>query len=768
MTEYGHFNDIGNEYIITDYNTPRPQMNYVWNSRMLSGINHFGGGDGAYGNRAASYIDPEGKSRAILIRDGNRYFYIRDEETGEYWNPGWYPSKTEIDNYSCTHGIGYSRIHGEKNGISAEILGFIGNSAPAEMWTLKVKNTNNTPKKVKLYSFVDFSLEGYSRYSEYDSYVHTDFYDEYNMIYATNTAQERPHNFFDGYIASNVKVSGFESSRKEFLGRYGSIFEPETVKEGVCKNSLAACELMVGVLEHTLELGMNEEKEIKVIIGSSNSLEFARKNANKLLSENEFKKQLQAVIEEKQAMFDRITVKTPVEKINEITNYWVKNQIQLCCEAGRSTGKGFRDQLQDSWGIASFNNELARAKILETLQHQYSDGRCVRGWLPLDHHIYSDGPAWIAPTINAYVKETGDFDFLDIEVPYLDEGIATVWEHILLACRYSTGDLGEHKLVKAHDGDWNDSLNGIGTGGKGESVWTSIAICYALKNTIEIARCVKNDTAVVKEMEERYKVLKNSINENAWDGNWYLAAYNDLGEKVGTHTEKEGFIYLNSQTWAILAGICDEEMKEKCMASVAKYLDSPYGPLTLYPAYNSYNPNIGRLTGFVPGIWENGTPYCHGGTFKIVADCVLGEGNRALETLMKIMPDSEGNPSTHSGCEPYVFTNMYFGPENPRRGETAFAWVTGTAGWMFRVVTQYMLGFHPSYNGFEIHPCIPSEWKECHMVRKFRNDTYNITLLNPDSRQNGVKEITVDGKKCGGCYIELAGDGKIHEVIVTM
>jgi len=766
MKKYGKFGN--KEFIITDYNTPRPQLNYVWNSRMLSGINHFGGGDGAYGNRAASYIDPEGKGRAILIRDGNRYFYVRDEETGDVWNPGWYPSKTDIDNYRCTHGIGYSKIYGEKNGVGVELFGFIGDTSPAELWTVTIKNTTNETKNIKLYSFVDFSLEGYSRYSEYDSYVHTEFIPELNMIYAANTAQERPHTFFDGYIATNTEISGFESSRKAFFGNYGSIYEPLTVKEGKCKNSLAACELMVGVLEHNISLEPNANKIIKIVIGSADTQEFAKNTAKMLLADNEFEQQFKKLIDEKQVMFDRIMIETPVEKINEITNYWVKNQIQLCCEAGRSTGKGFRDQLQDSWGIASFNETLAKNKILETLRHQYSDGRCVRGWLPLDHHIYSDGPAWIAPAINAYIKETGDFDFLDIEVPYLDEGTATVWEHILLACRYSTEDLGEHKLVKAHDGDWNDSLNGIGTGGKGESVWTSIAMCYALKNTIEIADNVKKDSSISEEMAKRYEVLKNSINENAWDGEWYLAAYNDLGEKVGTNTEKEGFIYLNSQTWAVLAGVCDGEKTEKCMASVERYLTSPYGPLTLYPAYNSYNPNIGRLTGFVPGIWENGTPYCHGGTFKIVADCILGRGNSAVEELMKIMPDSETNPSTHSGCEPYVFTNMYFGPENPRRGETAFAWVTGTAGWMFRVVTQYMFGFHPSYDGFYVNPCIPSDWKECSMVRMFRNDIYNITLLNPDGKQNGVTGITVDGEEIDGSYIKLKNDGKEHNVVITM
>lgn len=766
MKKYGYFND--KEFVITDFNTPRPQMNYVWNNRMMSGINHFGGGIGAYGNRTASYIDPEGKSRAILIRDGNRYFYIRDEETGEYWNPGWYPSKTPIENYSCTHGIGYSKISGTKNGITTDILGFVGTDKPAELWTVSLTNNSDTKKAIKTYSFIEFSLEGYARYSEYDSYVYTEYFEENNMIYAANTAQERPHSFFDGYIASNIKPSGFESSKRAFLGTYGSIHTPKTVENGKCTNSLAACELMVGVLEHSFALLPGETTSFNVVFGSADSPSYAKETAAALLADEEFNKQLSTILNKKQDMFNKITIETPVEKINNMINYWVKNQVQLCCEAGRATGKGFRDQLQDSWGIVAFNKELAKEKILETLHYQYSDGRCVRGWLPLDHHIYSDGPAWIAPTINAYLKETGDFSFLDIDVPFLDEGSATVWEHIVLSCRYSTEDLGEHKLVLAHDGDWNDSLNGIGIAGKGESVWTSIATCYALKNTAEIAQHIKNDNNIADEMKKRYDILKDSINENAWDGNWYLAAYNDLGEKVGTNTETEGFIYLNSQTWAILADICDEERTEKCVASIEKYLDSPYGPLTLYPAYTKYNPNIGRLTGFVPGIWENSTPYCHGGTFKIVSDCILGQGDKALESLMKTLPDSDTNPSTHSGCEPYVFTNMYFGPQNPRSGETSFAWVTGTAGWMFRLVTQYMLGFYPSYNGFEIKPCIPSSWKECQIKRTFRNDTYNITIFNPNSKQSGIRKITVDGNNVDSPIIQLFGDGNEHNIIIMM
>ncbi len=762
MKEYGHFNAKGDEYIITDYMTPRPQMNYVWNSRLMSGINHFGGGAGSYGNRTAAYIDEQGKGRASIIANGNRYFYIRDEKTGEFWNPGWYPAKTDIEDYSCVHGIGYTSVFAARNGISAKATGFVGTNQPAEQWEVVLKNQGSDTKTIKLYSFIEFALDGYQTYSEYDSYVSAWKNQKLNMVYAQNTAQERPHEWYNGFIAVSEDITGFETSREAFFGRYGDTSKPKSVVLGKCENSLAACERMVGVLENTVTLKPNEEKKIYVVIGSADREERAESIAGELLGGEAFDRELGAVKAQKAEMRSRVMIKTPVDKINNLTNYWLKNQVQLCAEAGRATGKGFRDQLQDAWGIAAFNSESAKEKIKETLAHQYSDGRCVRGWLPLDHHIYSDGPVWIAPAVNAYIKETGDYAFLDEEIGYLDGGNATVWDHLVLSCEYSANDTGVHGLVLAHDGDWNDSLNGIGLDGKGESVWTSIALCIALKETAEIASCIKKDEATAEKFLAYRDRMAKAINDNAWDGEWYLAAYNDLGEKVGSKENREGKIYLNSQTWAIIADICDEERKQKCLESIDKYLKCDYGFMTLAPAYTKYDKNVGRLTGFVPGIWENGTPYCHGGAFKLVADIHAGRADEAVESYLRIAPDSELNPSAYSGCEPYVFTNMYFGPDNIRRGQTSFAWVTGTAGWMFRVITQHLVGFHPEYDGFRIKPCIPKAWDYVEETRLFRGDTYIVKIYN----NSETLKTVVDGVETAEDIISVKNDGKEHIVEV--
>ena len=765
--KFGYFQKDGAEFVIDELMPPRPQLNYIWNDSILSGINHMGGGIGAYGDRATAYIDPDGKGRCTIVKNGHRYFYVKDADTGDFWNPGWYPVRKDALDYSCTHGLGYSIIQSKRDGVRAKLRMFINDTDPVEIWTVTLLNESDKAKNIKFYAFSEFILSGYPVYCNYYSNVFGRFNETENTLVAYNEAQERTHKWFNVFLASSTPVTGFDTSKRKFIGVYGDVTAPKALLENGCTNSLAACEDLVGALEHTFNIPAGGEISFHVLLGACDGMDTAVYYKNKIFTPGKIEKDFEKLLLSKQKMIHDIEVTTPDEAVNNITNKWVKQQVQLCAEAGRDTGKGFRDQLQDAWAIASFNANMAKEKILETLRYQYSDGKCVRGWLPLDNHIYSDGPTWIPPTINAYVKETGDTAFLDITVPYLDEGEATVWEHILKAVRFLCRDLGAHNLVLARAGDWNDSLNGIGKGGKGESVWTSIATVNALHNAAELA-VLRGETDVKDELLREAVIMDESINANGWDGEYYLAGYDDEGRKVGTHTEAEGSIYLNSQTWGIMTGVAKGERLESCLKALDEKLDSPYGPLTLYPTYTKYNPAIGRLTGMVPGIWENGTPYCHGGSFKIVSDCLLGRGNEAYTALKKIMPDNPDHPSSVSGCEPYALTNMYFGPDNPRAGDTMFAWVTGTAGWIFRSVTQYMMGFHPGHGTIKIMPAIPSHWDKCTMKRKFRGDTYDMTIYNPNGGQSKIEKIFVDGNRIEGNEIGLFEDGGMHTIEVHL
>ena len=374
MKNYGNFVNE-KEFKITDPKPPRPQLNYIWNAKILSGVNQNGGGNGAYGQRAMAYIDPDGKGRCTVIRDGNRYFYVKNKATGTVFNPGLYPTMTEIDNYYCTHGLGYSEIHGECEGISATIRMFINDNDPCEIWKITLQNITDKKSEISLYSFADFQLEGYQRYSDYNSYVHAEYDEKDNVLMCFNMAMERPHEWFNGFISASEKPCAFESSRRAFLGVYGSINSPEAIKKDKLANNFAACEQMSGVMQHDYELSAGETKVLYVIIGDADTMETAKGIAAKIFAPGKIESDYQALIDTKNAISSSIYVKTPNEKINCLTNYWIKQQVQLCAEVGRDTGKGFRDQLQDAWAVASFNPSLAKDKILETLTYMYSDGR---------------------------------------------------------------------------------------------------------------------------------------------------------------------------------------------------------------------------------------------------------------------------------------------------------------------------------------------------------------------------------------------------------
>ncbi|MBQ8232255.1 MAG: hypothetical protein IJZ34_10085 [Lachnospiraceae bacterium] len=768
MGEIGRFNDIGNEYEIVKPDLKRPMMNYFWNQKILSAVNQNGGGNGGYRGMTSQYIGEVGKPRAQLLANGNRYFYIRDHLTGKLWNPGWYPVKEALDAYHCVHGLGYSTICGTKDKICVTLNGTVSHDEPAEMWQIRIVNKDEKERLVTIYPFVEFDLSGYPHRSEYESWVRAYYDAEKHLIFAENNAEERPYDWFHGFCSTDYEVTAFDTSKKRFIGTYGDIRMPDALAAGKLGNSLAACETMVGVFELNVKLAAGEEKELHFIVGSADRRETAERISAKLLSSGRFEEALKLHAADKEKLCSLMNIQTPDKKVNDLANYWLKQQVQLCVEVGRAGSKGFRDQLQDSWGIAAFNPALARGKILEALEHIHESGACAKLWNPLRDEEYSDLPTWVAPTINAYIKESGDIGFLREKVCYMEGKVDTVWEHILTTTRYSSDDLGAHNLVLAHMGEWNDSLNGLGRGGKGESVWTSIALYQSLHAVAEMAREIVKDASVEQEMLERAERIKKAVNEHGWDGEWYLTGYQDDGTPVGSKVNKEGMIYLNGQTWATMLGIAEEERAKKCLAAVDKYLDCDYGPLTCYPPYTKYDPKVGRLTGFVPGVWENGTTYCHGAAFKVVSDFIQGRGDEGYETLLKIMPDSKWNPSEHSGCEPYAFTNMYLGPDNPRKGETSFAWITGTAGWVYRSIAQYMLGFHPEHDGFTIDPCIPKAWKKVTGTRQFRGDIYEMEIINDNGSCKGVKELYVDGTKAACNRIPLFGDGKVHNIKVVL
>lgn len=738
---FGHFSENDLEYIITEpFAPPRAQVNFLWNDTLIAGLNQFGSGDGVFNNQTLMYNHPQGRVR--LIRDGRRYFYLKDKDSGEVWSNGLFPIQPEGAKLTTHVGLGYSRFVTEHAGIVSDSRVSLARDEPVEIWEFTLTNNSDRARSLWLAPYVEWLIGGYATFSSAYSYLRSGFDADLGAVSSYNTSDERPHGRYNAFVATDGEVSQWCGGRRDFLGPFGQPSAPHSLLTGELSCQESWCEELAGALTIEVALQPGETKQVTVLLGSFDTEEEKRRLIAKVLPAAYRDENWAALTAEKQAMLDKVWVETPCDKMNRLTNIWAKQQVQLCVEFGRDGARGFRDTLQDAWGILPFNAPLAKAKIKETLAHQHQDGHGVRGWLPLQPHHYSDGPAWIAPTVAAYLKETGDRAILDDVVPYLDEGEATVLEHMLQGIRHLSEDTGAHGLVLAHEGDWNDSLNWMGRGGKGESVWTSMALFHSCNVVAEMARDFLKDSALEKEMRERAERIRVPIEEHGWDGDWYLAGWSDFGNPVGSKSNKEGQIYLNTQTWASLTGLATGERLEKCWAAVDKYLDNPHGSLTLWPHYTAKDENVGRVTMLLPGMYENGTPYCHGTAFKIVADIMAGRIDKGLESWYKVMPDSEAHPSSVSGCEPYAFTNQYLGPANGRAGSSISGWVTGSAGWMFRAVLEYFCGIQPGYDKLTIKPALPTGWDKVKVNRVWRGESYAIEIV----REGDSYAITVNGQ----------------------
>ena len=740
MQSYGHFSPDAKEFIITDpLAPPRAQINFLWNDTLISGLNQFGSGDGVFNNQTMLYNHPDGRVR--LVRDGRRYFYLRDNASGAIWNSGLYPTNTPGATLVTHVGLGYSRFVTEFEQITVDARVFLAPDEPVEIWEFQITNASNRPRDLWLCPYVEWFLGGYSTFSSAYSYLRSTFDPDRRAVLSYNSSDERPHQRYNAFVATDGAVAQWCGGRRDFLGAYGTVTQPRSLVEGKMSGQESWCEELAGAMAISVKLPPGGTHKVTVLLGSFDTAAEKNRLIDKVLDAKYRAAAWDKLIAEKEQMLKRVWIKTPDERINRLVNVWAKQQIQLCVEFGRDGARGFRDTLQDAWGIAPFNAPLARAKIKETLAHQYSDGHAVRGWLPLQPHHYSDGPAWITPTIAAYLKETGDVALLDEPVAYLDQGSASVRAHMLRGVRHLSEDLGVHGLVLAHQGDWNDSLNWMGRAGKGESVWTSIALFYSLNILAEMARELFKDATLEKEMLDRAARIRAAIETHGWDGQWYLAGYSDFGNPVGSAKNQEGRTYLNPQTWAVMSGLATGARKTACLKAIDEILESAHGSLTLWPAYTAADENVGRVTMLLPGMYENGTPYCHGTAFKIVADIVAGRADRALASYHKVMPDNPGHPSVVSGCEPYAFTNQYLGPTNGRAGDSISGWITGAAGWMFRVVVEYFCGLKPGYAGLTISPCLPTGWNQVSITRQLRGKTYAVEI----QRSPEGYAITVNG-----------------------
>lgn len=758
--------ESGNSVIIKETRTPRYWYNYLWNeNRYCAQISQTGHG--------RSYYLSEKADMCMMNQNDARYVYLRDDESKECWNIGEGPLNTEIENYECLHSIGYSRLQSSYKGIHGSWRIFVPQKGYHEVWTLKIRNTDNRERYLSVFSAVSFYLEGfrYPRYYEMYRCMETGYDKELNGIYCKSSHPFAPHARYNGFLASSEPVYAYDGDLAKFCGTTSTITQldasacalfqrPDVVVKGLdCTNSSGALFILGGVLQHKITLQPGETKEIQLVFGISESVGEARDVAKQYSRSSVVEQELKKAQEYIYRKYSTLSVNVPDEKINYVMNNWLKKQVDFCI-VGK---KGVRDNLQIAVALLNYRQEKAKEEILECLKHQFKDGHAVLTWYPYDDTRYSDQPFWIIWAVCQLVKETGDFKILDYVIPWQDGGEADVLTHVKAAVNRLLGDKGRNGLVKIYFADWNDALN-ITTDPDAESVMLSHQFCLALKELKELMERA-GDIAYAESLSREYELLKDSINRYAWDGEWYMRALSSV-ENIGSKSSKGSNIYLNAQTWAVLADVADEEKLPLVLKSVDG-MEHDFGfPLNL-PPYQEYSPNVGRMSGMLPGLFENGGVYCHATGFKILMDCKCGRGNKAVDTLKKIMPDSEKNPSMQSGAEPYVFTNCY-STHPGYYGKSYQSWTTGTSAWCMMGLYEGIIGVKRDYNGLKIDPCFPSDWEYGEMNRHFRGADYHIVVNNPEHLEKGIPEIYVDGISCENSIVPDFQDGRMHEIQVTL
>ena len=760
------FTNDGNSCVIYDAKPPRYWFNYLWNENgYCAQVSQNGHGRSYYLNERADMC--------MINNNDARYFYIRDDETNKSWNIGAAPLNEQVESYQCEHSIGFSRLQSECQGIESSWSIFVPQTGFQEVWTFRLKNKSRKTRTLSTFSAVTFELEGFSypRYYEMYRCLETSFDRELNGIYCRSAHPFAPHKRYNAYLAASEPVYAYDGDLARFCGAAGSVTKldasayalfqrPDVVVNGSdCTNSEAALFILGGVLQHKFILQPGETKEIRMVFGVSESLDEARATAKMYADAKRTESACKEAVEYNLDKYSSLSVTTPDSKINHIMNQWLKKQID-CCIVGK---KGVRDNLQIAVALLNYRQEKAREEILECLRHQFQDGHGVLTWYPYDDTRYSDQPFWIIWAVCELLKETGDLSILDTEIEWQDGGKASVLEHVKAAINRLILDKGEHGLVKIYFADWNDALN-ITDDPEAESVMLSHQFCLALR---ELKRMMEyaGDTQYAGFLEKEYEQLKEDINRYAWDGKWYARALSSKGN-VGTQDSAGSKIYLNAQTWAVLAGVADRERLAYVLEAVDS-MEQDFGfPLNL-PPYPEYDAHVGRMSGMLPGLFENGGVYCHATGFKILMDCCTGRGEKALKTLKKIMPDSKENPSAKSGAEPYVFTNCY--STNPGYyGKSYQSWTTGTSAWCMMGLYEGILGVKRDYEGLRISPCFPEEWEEAEVTRYFRGADYHIIIRNPEHIKNGKAEVYADGSICDSGLIPDYQDAKQHRIEVLI
>ena len=755
---YGYFDTSNKEYVITRPDTPTPWINYLGFGCFGSFISNNGGGllfDGDPGKRRLTRYH---YNIMPMDRPG-RYVYIRDMDEAEYWSPTWQPVMKEPEYYECRHGLSYTVIKSRYSGIETEMTFYIPDGKNYELWSCKIKNVSGKRRNLKLFPYVEFA--------HYDAQI--DNLMEWARYYMTCSCENRiitfdaspgfsPSGGIYGFFSTNLEIDGFDCARDKFIGAYRCEQNPIAVERGSCGNENNNADQSCGAFSCPMTLEEAEEKHFLIVIGAARERDHIPEMVRAALDAEIADKDLQKVKEKWNRHLNYCQINTPDEDMNKMINIWHAYQCTTTFnwsrfvsyyERGFVRGWGFRDSMQDVLGIMHAMPEKAKERIKTLLAIQRANGNAKDVYYPATGEAKggdrSDDHLWSVYSVCAYIKETGDYHFLDEIVPYEDKGEGTVLEHLIRGLEFTRANVGEHNIPKFLKNDWNDSLAAIGNGGKAESSFVFFMAATAAYQLKELLKHEGRDSAYVDKFydwcKEQYPQL--------WDGKWFIRAFTDAGEKYGTDEDEYNKIFLNPQSWAVLSHLPTAEEANMAFDNVNKYLLCKFGYISHYPASEGYDLENKHFFGIHSGIKENGGVFCHASTWAIIAQAMLGRGNDAFTAYKATLPCMRNDISDVTLIEPYVYASALLGPSHERFGAGSNSWLTGTASWMYYAATQYILGFRADYDGLTIDPCIPSSWNCFEMTRIYRGITCHLKVKRSDTPY----KLIVDGEEMKGKYI---------------
>lgn len=784
--EFGHFSADGKEYVIKKYDHSRPWINYLCNGDYCSLISHTGGGYSFYKDPRDLRMTKYRFTNVKIDRPG-KYVYIRDNDEGNYWSLGWQPVMAEPTFYECRHGLGYTKIKTVNNEIESEATFFVPEVDECEIWDCKIKNTSDRKRNLNITFYVEFSH--FNAVDEQLSYANKKFFSDvyWNEELGLINSQEHFNWLPIGKVffgLTNQKVDGYDCVRQEFIGHHRDEGNPIAVEKGTFNNSTLVGGDGCGALTCVVELEPGEEKSFVTILGvdmredsKAAALKAKYSNADTIKAELD---KVKATWEDYRS---NMLVKTPDNDANQMLNIWHQYQCKTnfdwsryasAYNTGTGRGIGFRDTCQDTIAVTHAIPGKVKDKLKLLGSNMYEDGHSYHLFFPIsktgDPTLYGDDHLWYILAVDNYLRETGDLGFVEEKIPYIEGTEGSVYEHMRRSIDYACENSGPNGLPLMYFADWNDCLNNIclkEKGSKGESVWVGMQLYYVTNLLIRIAGLTGHE-ADIPELEKIAARVKKTINEVAWDGDWYMRAFTDEGKKVGSKECDEGQIYLMTQTWAVLSGVFEDDRGVKAMDSVDRMLNSEYGIRLLAPAYTKFPLDIGSLIHYPAGLKENAGIFCHSNTWAIIAEALLGRGEKAYEYYQKIFPPKISAKVGHDkfGVEPYSYSQFIYGPDHKDFGVSSHSWLTGTAAWSYKAITDYILGVRPEYEGLKLDPCIPGSWDGFEVTRIFRGTKYNITVENKSGEGHGVKSIEVNGQVQDSNVVVPTGDEITVKVVL--